>query len=256
MKKFFLVLVLSNLSIQAQAVKVIYSQKEMVSQQRLDAMPPDIRNAKLAELKVPKLYTLEVSDGISLYEIDKSTKDFNYESKESKAIDESSFFESKIIVDKKNTPFFYYKELNDNLMLFKLTNAGIDFDGKDKLIVWNWEVTNDVKMINGYNCRKAISRAFNAYITAWFTEDIPVNAGPEKFDGLPGLILYVDTRGLQFIAEKIEILDNKIVVKKPVISTQTVTLVEMYDLASKKFSDDKNLTPKKQGNTTIKTETY
>jgi GLPGLI family protein len=256
MKKFFLTIVFFNLVMQAQSVKVIYSEKELISQQRLDAMPQDVREAKLAEMKLPKLFALESSDGISLYQKDINTKDFIYENKESKEIDKDSFLESKIIVNKKNTPFFYYKDLNNDLMLFKLTNAGINFDGKDRLTVWNWKITNETKVISGYNCKKAISTTFNAYITAWFTEDIPVNAGPEKFDGLPGLILYVNTGGLEFIAEKIEILNNKIEIKSPSLSTKTVTLVEMYDLASKKFSTEKNRTPTKQGNTTVKTETY
>jgi GLPGLI family protein len=254
--KFFLVLVLISLSIQAQSVRVIYSQKEMVSQQRLDAMPSDVRNAMLAEMKVPKLFTLEISDGISLFQKDKSTKDFKYENKEPSTIAENSFFESKIIVNKKSTPLFYYKELNNDLMLFKLTNGGINFDGKDKLISWNWEITNETKMIGGYTCKKAISRAFNAYITAWFTEDIPVNAGPEKFDGLPGLILYINTGFTEFTAEKIEVSNEKISIIEPLIPERTVTFLEMVDKLAKRFNEVKNTKTIQRGNTTIKTETY
>lgn len=241
---------------QAQSIKVVYSEKEMISQKRLDAMPPDVKNAKLAEMKVSKLYTLEGSDGISLYQKDKSTKDFEYENKESKAIDENSILESTIIVNKKNTTFFYYKEMNNDLMLFKLTNGGIDFDGKDKLISWNWEITNETKVISGYNCKKAVSRAFNAYFSAWFTEDIPVNAGPEKFDGLPGLILYVNTGAVEFTAEKIEVSNEKISLAQPKIPETTVTFFEMIDIVTKKFNQVKNSKPIKQGNTTITTETY
>lgn len=256
MKKFFLVLVFSTLAIQAQSIKVIYSEKEIISQQRLDAMPSGIKNAKLAEMNVPKLFTLESSGGISLYQKDKNTKDFNYENKESKEIDQNSILESTIVVSKKNTPFFYYKELNNNSMLFKLTNGGIEFDGKDKLLSWNWEITNEAKVISGYNCKKAVSRAFNAYFTVWFTEDIPVSAGPEKFDGLPGLILYVNTGAVEFTAEKIEVSNEKISLEKPKIPETTVTFFEMIDLVTKKFNQVKNSKPIKQGNTTITTETY
>lgn len=256
MRNFFIALVLNTLAMQAQSVKVIYSQKELISQQRLDAMPPNIRNAKLAELKVPKLYILEVTDGISLYQKDKSTTDFNYENSETLKTSESTVLENKIIVNKKNNPFFYYKELNNDLMLFKLSNGGIDFDGKDKLIVWNWEITNETKDINGYNCKKAVSRTFDAYFTAWFTEDIPVNAGPEKFDGLPGLILYINTGGLEFIADKIEVSNEKISLEKPKIPETTVTFFEMIDLVTKKFNQVKNSKTIKQGNTTITTKTY
>jgi GLPGLI family protein len=228
----------------------------MVSQQRLDAMPSDVRNAMLAEMKVPKLFTLEISDGISLYQKDKSTKDFNYENKEPSTIAENSFFESKIIVNKKSTSLFYYKELNNDLMLFKLTNAGIDFDGKDKLISWNWEITNETKMIGGYNCKKAISRTINSYFTAWFTEDIPIKAGPEKFDGLSGLILSVNTGYTEFTAEKIEILAAKISIVKLILPSTTATLSEMFDQASQKFEKDTKFRSKKADGIFIRTETY
>ena len=256
MKQFYLILFFFNLALQAQSVRVVYTEKEIMNQQRLDAMPPDVRGAKLAEMKIPKLFTLESSDGVSFYERDKNAKDFNYENKDSKAIDENSFEQSSIVVNKKLTPFFYYKELKNDLMLFKLTNAGIEFDGKDKLIAWNWEITNETQVINGYNCKKAISRAFSAYITAWFTEDIPVNAGPEKFDGLPGLILYLNTGGIELIAQKVEVSNERISITQPKISETTVTFNEMIDIVTNKFSRVKNSKPIKQGNTTITTETY
>ncbi len=256
MKKFFLALFFLSLVSQAQSVRVIYAEKQIMDQKRLESMPPDVREVTLAEMKIPKLFILETSDGVSLYERDKDAKDFNYENKESKTIDENSFLQSSIVVNKKRTPFFYYKEANNNLMIFKLTNTGIEFNGKDKLIAWNWEITNENQVINGYNCKKAISRAFNAYIMVWFTEDIAVNAGPGKFDGLPGLILYVNTGGLEFIAEKIEISNKKISIVKPNISESTVTFLEMIDIVKNKFNQVKNSKPIKQGNTTTTTETY
>lgn len=256
MKYIYLPIFLFCLATHAQSIKVTYAEKQIISQQRLEAMPPSVKNAQLAEMQIPKLFTLEYTEGISIYQKDKNTKDFKYEKKDSNINSDGISEESSIVVNKKNTPFFYYKELNNNLMLFKLSNIGIDFDGKDRLILWNWEVTNETKIINGYNCKKAISRTFDAYFTVWFTEDIPVTAGPEKFDGLPGLILYVNTGAVEFIAEKVEILKEKIAITKPQIPSSTVTFAEMVDIVTKKFSQVKSSKPVKQGNTTITTETY
>lgn len=240
----------------SQSIKIVYSEKRILSQERLDAMPADIREATLEEMKVPKLFTLDYSEGISLYQRDKDAKDFIFEKSGSSTNEDGSMLESKIVANTKITPFFYYKELKNDLLVFKLTNAQIDFDGKDKLLPWNWEITSETKIINGYNCKKAISRAFSGYFVAWFTEDIPVNAGPEKFDGLPGLILYLNNGGQEFIAEKIDILKRKIDIEKPVIPLKTVTVLEMYDISSKKSYDFKNSKTIKQGNTTITTESY
>jgi GLPGLI family protein len=219
-------------------------------------MPATVKGATLAQMKIPKLFDLEYSDGISFYQREKNAKDFKYRSESTTIDGEGKAVNSSIIADKKPTPFFYYKELNDELMLFKLTNSTINFHGKDKLISWNWEITNETKMISGYNYKKAISRTFNSYFTAWFTEDIPIKDGPEKFDGLPGLILSVNTGYTELTAEKIEILAAKISIVKPILTSTTATLSEMFDQASQKFEKDTKFRSKKADGIFIRTETY
>ena len=240
MKKIFLVLIFVSLGLNAQSVKVTYSEKRIITPEKLKSMPEDVRGATLAEMKIPKLFTLEASQGISFYEKDKSTKDFNYQKTGLSKDTDGSVGRSTIIVNKKNTPFFYYKDINQDLMLFKLTNSEIEFDGKDKLIQWDWEILTETKVINGYKCKKAISNAFKANFIAWFTEEIPMSAGPEKFGGLPGLILYVDTGAVEFFAEKIEVLKENSFIIKPETPQKTVTFLEMFDIATKKHYDIMN----------------
>lgn len=55
----------------------------------------------------------------------------------------------------------------------------------------NWTVSNQYDKILGYNCRKATTSFRGRDYTAWFSTDIPINVGPWKFSGLPGLILKV-----------------------------------------------------------------
>lgn len=67
---------------------------------------------------------------------------------------------------------------------------------------WNndlvWEITDEEKIIGGFKARKATTDSFeydkdhewyNGKVTAWFTTDIPIPAGPGRYYGLPGLIL-------------------------------------------------------------------
>jgi len=46
-------------------------------------------------------------------------------------------------------------------------------------------------MISDYNVTKAKVEFRGRKYEAWFSEEIPINAGPWKFFGLPGLILEV-----------------------------------------------------------------
>ena len=56
--------------------------------------------------------------------------------------------------------------------------------------VIDWIIYEDSTMqVLGYECHKATSRFRGRAWTVWYTEDIPLNIGPWKLGGLPGLIL-------------------------------------------------------------------
>lgn len=55
----------------------------------------------------------------------------------------------------------------------------------------NWELTDSVVNVLGYECRGAVCDFRGRKWTAFYTEDIPVMDGPWKFSGLPGLIMKV-----------------------------------------------------------------
>lgn len=56
----------------------------------------------------------------------------------------------------------------------------------------NWQFLNDTLTVLGYSCQKATCIFRGRTFTAWFTLDIPINDGPFKFYGLPGLILQLE----------------------------------------------------------------
>jgi hypothetical protein len=64
-----------------------------------------------------------------------------------------------------------------------------------------WKITEETKVINGYKTQKATAESYNTDgrgdwdygdAIAWFTQDIPLPIGPERYYGLPGLIVKLE----------------------------------------------------------------
>lgn len=55
---------------------------------------------------------------------------------------------------------------------------------------FRWHMVDEERTIAGYQCRKAVTRICDSvYVVAFYAYDIPVSGGPERFCGLPGMIL-------------------------------------------------------------------
>jgi GLPGLI family protein len=74
-----------------------------------------------------------------------------------------------------------------------------------------WKITDNKRVINGYNCRKAVyQKNDSTRIYAWYTTSITPSVGPEGFCGLPGLIMGIATEdgGIIYFAKKVELLES------------------------------------------------
>lgn len=81
---------------------------------------------------------------------------------------------------------------------------------EEKISPQDWQMQEGTKKVLEYECQKATCHFKGRDYTAWFTLDIPINDGPYKFYGLPGLILMIeDSEGMfRFNAVGIEQLTN------------------------------------------------
>jgi len=70
---------------------------------------------------------------------------------------------------------------------FTPLNIGYYDDSK-----FDWKISNEKQKIGAYNAQKATTEFGGRKWNAWFTADIPLQDGPYKFHGLPGLIVKVE----------------------------------------------------------------
>ena len=105
--------------------------------------------------------------------------------------------------------FIIYRNFEKERKLDFETISGKTYLLEDSLVTPKWQVMNKIKDIKGYLCMMAVSKdtVKNQTITAWFANDIASPSGPEKYFGLPGLILELDINDGDVVitADKVEL---------------------------------------------------
>ncbi|HBN63365.1 MULTISPECIES: GLPGLI family protein [Duncaniella] len=106
----------------------------------------------------------------------------------------------------KKEPMYVLKSTKDSVTsVYDL--VGADFWVYDEpLIAQQWEITDSTKKILDYECVKATCNFRGRNWAVWFTPEIPLQDGPWKLCGLPGLILSAEdlTGQYSFIADGVQ----------------------------------------------------
>ena len=99
----------------------------------------------------------------------------------------------------------------------------------EPLAEMQWEIGDSTKTILGYDCIMARTKYHGRHWAVWFTPEIPLQEGPWKLCGLPGLILEAtETSGQHsFVATGLEITDKEIV---PIYSPSKYEKMERKEL--------------------------
>lgn len=111
-----------------------------------------------------------------------------------------------------------------------------DYKYEEALEVPQWVITNDTCTILSYLCRKATARLYGRNWEVWFSSAIPLNAGPWKLRGLPGLILKAYDSKRHYVFECIGMEQLK--KKEPIIMRKTYYIAcsrKEYQQAQKQF---------------------
>ncbi len=88
---------------------------------------------------------------------------------------------------------------------------------QDSLLNVKWKITNEYREIAGYECRRANGVVLDSvYVVAFYTDQIPISAGPGAVHGLPGMIL-----GLVVPEQHYNVYATKVNVGQPEIKAVT-----------------------------------
>jgi GLPGLI family protein len=147
-------------------------------------------------------------------------------------------------------PSIFYTNIKSNTKLESFNFFGGDYLVSDAFNTLNWKLNKNTKIIGSYTCYQATAHIkekrlngkedFEYDVIAWYTPDIAIPFGPLNYEGLPGLILEINSNNRIFIAEKIRFIKEKEIKKisKPTIGKQMSRenfLIELNKI-SKKYS--------------------
>lgn len=137
-------------------------------------------------------YSKKVEDSLALLDMEAMVRTGKIVSKP-----RNNRIQSTIYKYFKNDTFNNVQEYLMNFFLIKTIQAPI-----------NWQIVEVKKNILGYDCQKAICSLKGRNYEVWFSNQLPIPAGPWKLNGLPGLILEAkDSKSeVIFLSTEIELI--------------------------------------------------
>ena len=224
-KTFFLMTLLLSLISFAQGTRIMYEYK-FVS----DLEKKDSANTELMYLDIRK-------DGSKFYSRQKFVSDSTRD----------AYLQKQISMGSTN---FSFNGSNAGKVGYSVTKTYPDFTtvlhtsvGDNRYSVknenpMNWKILPEKKTISKFEVQKATVEFGGRSWVAWFTQEIPFQDGPYKFQGLPGLILEMeDSTGTQIFkfagSKKFDEVE-KIEKKDEIGSTKGGMVIKTFGMASGK----------------------
>ncbi len=152
----------------------------------------------------------------------------------------------------------YYKNNKEGRYTDATELFGKKFLVKDSLEQYDWKFDSESKTIGNYICNKATATQIRKtttirtkdggemedsvgvdtnIITAWYTMQLPINHGPSKYQGLPGLILEVNDDGTTILCTKVSLnTKEKKVITEPEEGDE-MSRAEFEEMADKKMQE-------------------
>lgn len=171
----------------AQNQRFIYEYKFVTDSTKTNEITSEIMFLDVAK-KGSKFYSQKksIADSIHQERIQKQTRDFTG-------------------IDYGNVPFVVEKSYpgfaNSFFINLDMNKYKVSDDRK-----MDWKILSEKEKIGDLNSQKAVCNFAGRIWTAWFVSDIPIQDGPYKFYGLPGLIIKIEdkTKSHSFVLKEVK----------------------------------------------------
>lgn len=170
MKNLFAIFLFIFTNLSAQTHRFIYDYKF-----KADSTASDFENANMV---------LDINP--------KDVKFYDYDYAENDSLNKIHDFKNYLWND---TPAIIRKKNSNENLNFEFLNDYFKYTTTDKI---DWKLSSETKKIEQYNLQKATANFGGRKWIAWFNPEIPINEGPYKFRGLPGLIFEISDSENQF----------------------------------------------------------
>lgn len=127
---------------------------------------------------------------------------------------------------------------------FKNNTTELQVEIDDKYIISDtisdivWKFTDEYRNIAGYECRRVNGATKDSlYLVAFYTEEIPLSAGPAFTNGLPGMILglAIPELHIQYWATKVEFRTDLVSKNWKDKKAKTITFTDFIDSFGRYF---------------------
>lgn len=194
--KYIFVIVLSSFSTLLQAQ--VFIEKGLIEYQVVVNNHKAMGDGTWAEMFKDKIPKLSTSYYQLTFDADKSIYLYNRRDEKTK----SPWFNDN------SEDNIWYNDYSTEKFIQQKNIFGETYILSDSLRKIDWKITNENRMIAGFNCRKAVGVLFDSvYVFAFYTDEITVSGGPMSLHGLPGMILGITIPRMfsSWVASKVEI---------------------------------------------------
>lgn len=233
MKKTIAIIAILFVSVQLNAQVQFINSGKIEFEKKINQHAPILdepENLWTAEMlkQMPKfvsdIYEIKFTSNKSVFKLAKENPTNRYMMWGSKPVDTDA-----IIQDLQNANTSAQKEIFENTYVIK-----------DSIRKLEWKIADETREIAGFECRKAVTKICDSvYVVAFYTDQIPVSAGPESFGGLPGMILGLAVPRLYttWFATKVELTEPTPADLNPKQKGKQVTRAQLTAELSKGLKD-------------------
>jgi len=131
----------------------------------------------------------------------------------------------------RNDEYVIYRNFEENSTYDYMRMLDKLYVVEDSIVFQNWKILNDMREIAGHICMNASWQDTTKMnkIVAWYALDLPISGGPERFGGLPGMILEININNDAMIitAENLTLNQGDTAIAKPTHKRKIKKLTEM-----------------------------